>query len=349
MIEETKTKKPFLQKVPGFRSGKWWKKTIAVVGYLFILLIIIAMMLPGPGVEGHVKDARSSLEDGYLATALSSYEKALEKWEEENGEYPFKKTEIEEEYSRAKNAYAEQLAIEARQNIDSQNFDEAETLISTALRHSESNERVIAVSNELNKIKDTQKADGYLDEALTAYEEGNIGEAMSKLNAAMILASDYDRIEEVKQTLSSAIEAEVKKHLNTALDAVEEWKIDEAKKALNTAMNLVPDSLDDDRFNEAREKISEAESVVNEIGPKPENSEWDGAVKPVVDYLNANLRDPGSCEYIEWSPVFLQNLSGEKYWAVRVKYRAKNAFGGYVIEEKIAWIRNDEVVLMTDF
>ena len=61
-----------------------------------------------------------------------------------------------------------------------------------------------------------------------------------------------------------------------------------------------------------------------------ENSTWDGSVRQVKDYLRLNLKDPGSVEYIEWGNVVEQ----EDGFIVRVKYRAKNSFGGYVIEEK---------------
>lgn len=37
-----------LSKIPGFRTGKWWKKSVAVVGYLFYIVLIQA--LP-PGVK----------------------------------------------------------------------------------------------------------------------------------------------------------------------------------------------------------------------------------------------------------------------------------------------------------
>lgn len=35
-----------IKKIPGFRSGIWWKRIIASVGYLFTLLIILATLFP---------------------------------------------------------------------------------------------------------------------------------------------------------------------------------------------------------------------------------------------------------------------------------------------------------------
>lgn len=62
------------------------------------------------------------------------------------------------------------------------------------------------------------------------------------------------------------------------------------------------------------------------------NSSWDGSVRQVERYLKKNLKDPDSYEAIEWSKV-VKNANGT--FMVRCKYRAKNSFGGYVIENQI--------------
>jgi hypothetical protein len=63
-----------------------------------------------------------------------------------------------------------------------------------------------------------------------------------------------------------------------------------------------------------------------------ENSSWDGSVFHVKQYLKKNLKDPDSYEGIEWSPV--QKLSDGTF-SVRHKYRAKNSFGGFVVENQV--------------
>lgn len=72
---------------------------------------------------------------------------------------------------------------------------------------------------------------------------------------------------------------------------------------------------------------------------KVQNSEWDASVHQVKHYLkNYYLKDPDSYESIEWSKVNeMSGSSDYKYW-VRHKYRAKNSFGGYVIENKIFYL-----------
>lgn len=63
------------------------------------------------------------------------------------------------------------------------------------------------------------------------------------------------------------------------------------------------------------------------------NSGFDASVWQVENYLKKEyLFDPRSYEGIEWSAVNKKDNGG--YW-VRHKYRAKNGFGGYVIENKV--------------
>lgn len=62
------------------------------------------------------------------------------------------------------------------------------------------------------------------------------------------------------------------------------------------------------------------------------NSSWDASVRQVEQYLKDNLKDPGSYEGIEWSKV--TKLDNGNFM-VRHKYRAKNSFGGYVVDNKI--------------
>jgi hypothetical protein len=67
------------------------------------------------------------------------------------------------------------------------------------------------------------------------------------------------------------------------------------------------------------------------------NSSWDGSVSQVKTWLKANLKDPRSLEFVEWSPVSKTNDGG---FMVRVKYRAKNSFGGYVVENKVFFLNS---------
>ena len=86
--------------------------------------------------------------------------------------------------------------------------------------------------------------------------------------------------------------------------------------------------------------------VPRDAKPQParaavENSQWDGSVGQVKEWLGVNLKDPSSVQYIEWDTV--QRLGGGGY-SVRVKYRAKNSFGAYAVETKIFFLGADGTV-----
>ena len=64
----------------------------------------------------------------------------------------------------------------------------------------------------------------------------------------------------------------------------------------------------------------------------------------VKSYLRETLKDPKSYQEIEWSPSGV-NDAGQYY--IRHKYRAKNSFGGYVVEEKIFYLNKSYKVVRT--
>lgn len=78
-----------------------------------------------------------------------------------------------------------------------------------------------------------------------------------------------------------------------------------------------------------------AGSQMEEPEPRIENSSWDGSVYQVKLWLEKNLLDPDSLEFIEWSPI--EELEDGGY-RVRAKYRAKNTYGGFVIEEQLFYL-----------
>ncbi len=69
-------------------------------------------------------------------------------------------------------------------------------------------------------------------------------------------------------------------------------------------------------------------------------SKFDASVSQVVNYLQSNLKDPNSYESISWSNLtnISQNNNENYYWMVRHKYRAKNSFGGYNIEDQAFYL-----------
>jgi hypothetical protein len=76
------------------------------------------------------------------------------------------------------------------------------------------------------------------------------------------------------------------------------------------------------------------------IGKKPEQSELDGSVKIVKDYIKSNAKDSSSIDFVEWSKV---SSMGDN-WVVRCKYKGTNSFGAVVTENVWFYIQNNQVV-----
>lgn len=131
------------------------------------------------------------------------------------------------------------------------------------------------------------------------------------------------------------------KEIYTKTNVIEDYK------------NITPDCLE--KFLENGEKsfyslesyckdathdFNNREMKVTAIGEKPEQSELDGSVKIVKDYLKSNAKDASSLDFLEWSKV---TYSGEN-WIVRCKYKGTNSFGANVTENAWFYIQNSKVI-----
>lgn len=80
---------------------------------------------------------------------------------------------------------------------------------------------------------------------------------------------------------------------------------------------------------------------------KPIINNWNNLSYVVSDFLKENLKDPSSLEIIEASKVYEKDSdpdSENKKYYQKTTYRAKNSFGGYVIETKTFIIQNNKVI-----
>lgn len=106
----------------------------------------------------------------------------------------------------------------------------------------------------------------------------------------------------------------------------------------NSLIIIFQDKLINDRIENTYKKKATEEIRKGverkENGTKIENSSWDGSVPQIKKYLKKNLKDPDSYESIEWGKVIETN----KGYTVRHKYRAKNSFGGYGVENQIFYL-----------
>ena len=105
--------------------------------------------------------------------------------------------------------------------------------------------------------------------------------------------------------------------------------------SLSVFLLLALGSTDTSQKSSSRSTQRKQSRPTSTPGPIVSNSAWDGGVRQVKKFLTRTLKDPDSVEYIEWSPVMNMADGG---FTVRCKYRAKNSFGGYVVEEKIFYL-----------
>ena len=322
------------------------KEVLKVYGLGVILtFVLIGVLAPGQGVEDYVKSARENIEENNYSEAIESYNNALEDWGSEE-DYEFDKTVIERELEEAEENHLNVLISEIEESLTEKNLETAETKLEEAQNISPEDEKVVSLENELVLLMNKQEADNYLDQAEEYIADGEYEKATEEINNAAEVVDEYDRVVEVRNTAREEFENIVDIKLDNAEEELDEWNLDKAEEHIASAGSLLPDS---ERVKGVRENLKEKENIISDIGEKPENSSWDGSVRPVKEYLKERLRDPDSVEYMEWSPVHLAYLNGEPVWRVRGKYRAKNAFGGYVIEEKLFYMRHSQVVAFEDF
>ena len=69
----------------------------------------------------------------------------------------------------------------------------------------------------------------------------------------------------------------------------------------------------------------------------------DGKVSAVMEWFNENLHDPYSMRFVRWSKVEKELRRSVEYWAVCVKYRAKNSMGAYILASKKFFIRDGKL------
>lgn len=245
----------------------------------------------------------------------------------------------QEEAARTEQRYQEAVAVFQQQKW-SQAISSFETIQpykdSTALLH----DSRYALAVELVQGKSWDQAEEHLSRLPKDHKDvttllGQVKDGKTAdLFAAAMKAKDEENYVEAERLLIKAQQAggSVSGNLDSELA---------------TVVALRKKAEEEEAERAAREREHQAR-IDAQAGSKPSNSSWDAAVAPVVSFLKVNLKDPKSVEYIEWSPVTLLELDGQFFWGVRCKYRAKNSFGGYVIEEKVFLIQHDKVVKTMD-
>lgn len=117
---------------------------------------------------------------------------------------------------------------------------------------------------------------------------------------------------------------------------------------IDNAVNLIKTIPKNSRqYSEGQKLYNKAVHTITEravIGAKPISNGFDGSVSAVKSYLSATLNDYDNSEFLEWSDVAKVYVRKEPFWAVRLKLRAKNAFGAYIVKDAVFYIRQNQVV-----
>lgn len=93
-------------------------------------------------------------------------------------------------------------------------------------------------------------------------------------------------------------------------------------------------------YTNAEYDFNNREMIQKTVGNQPSQSEWDGSVKVVEEYVKSNSKDASSIKFLEWSKV----SPFDEFWIVRCKFKGTNSFGAVVTENKWFYIQNDKVV-----
>jgi hypothetical protein len=137
--------------------------------------------------------------------------------------------------------------------------------------------------------------------------------------------------------------------LSLEQEGYESVKLEEFDNVMKPLREIPKDSKDYKKAQDLNKKLMEKAAIIGAerivMGEKPRQSEWDGDVSPVKEYLRSNLNDYDSSEFVEWSSVTKVYIGKEPYWGVRLKLRAKNAFGGLILRDTYYFIRNNQVVM----
>ena len=139
------------------------------------------------------------------------------------------------------------------------------------------------------------------------------------------------QLDEAKQGVASAIGRvnEVRRQIATA------------DKQIAATLREARTPTGDEEIAAFRAKTQAAKSSL--LGNIPRQLP-DGRVPIVIRYLNDSLNDPYSMKLIKWSKIQKVNRNEQPYWYVRLRLRAKNGFGAYILLESGYYIRRDKVV-----
>ncbi len=207
--------------------------------------------------------------------------------------------------------------------ISEKKFDEAKNSLKTVIGQ-----------NKANNIDEAKKLHKELVRLNSKSMVKNLVMGLSELNFKKLL----DKNLELKIVSNPIINSEVISKMQVIAPKI---KNEFYKGLKQKKVAAAKDKAEKERLAKEQAKY---DAIITKIGPKPENSGWDGSVRPAKKWLESNLKDPDSLKDEEWYQVRLVELNGNHYWHTAVKYRAKNSFGAYILGAHEFYIQNGYVV-----
>jgi hypothetical protein len=220
---------------------------------------------------------------------------------------------------------AEQLGAFAQSaSLESRKPTEAELQkIQDVIKHSDS---LVREGEDHLRNKEFAKARGKFDQAVNAVLESGLD-----VRAFPVLQKYYLDLVERIYKLETSMQIPPKPSSAPPVGFVEQKfepsPLDELSKIeLSPAVSLTP----------PKPKPRVADSTL--IGQMPRQLA-DGRVPIVIHYLQENLNDPYSMKLLRWARIQKVYRYEEPFWYVRLRMRAKNGFGAYILKEVGFYIR----------
>ena len=232
------------------------------------------------------------------------------------------------------------------------------TLSGVAQVKSEDKPKRIFTAEELQKSEETiKRAETYFREGEILIQDRDVTSARKKFDLAVetILLSglNVQEFENLQKYYNSLVERIFKLEVFSSQPLPTEK---EKVKTTTPQAGFTEQKFEASPLDElAKLELSEEEKYVY-VRPLPNKKQEDallgnkppqqtnGKVQIVMDWFQENLHDPYSMRIVRWSKVEKELVAREPYWVVRVRVRAKNTFGAYVLSDYVFFIRKNKIV-----
>lgn len=182
--------KSFIRRIPGFRSGTWWKMGLAVLGYGFIALVFIGLIIPSPPADStYAGTTTSPITPTITPTSDSRSDDmifldiASESTEDINNNLNLIKEALNAKDWPAMKTYSDEHILQADETIS-----KIQTLSVTG-------KRIPAKEQWILVLKSSKDVAVYTGRAATEYENGRI------LNGDTEMYTALDKMDELNENL----------------------------------------------------------------------------------------------------------------------------------------------------